>query len=68
MNRIHLELNATDRDLETDLERLLTIGATTVNVGQSDVSSHVLADPNGNEFCLLRRPIEPESSSRSPGG
>ena len=37
-------------------DRLLELGATRVNVGQGlDVSWVVLADPEGNEFCLLQR-------------
>ena len=54
-NRLHLDLNATDRDQGAELERLLALGATHVDVGQGDdVSWYVLADPEGNEFCLLR--------------
>jgi predicted enzyme related to lactoylglutathione lyase len=60
-NRIHLDVNATDRDQAAELERLLALGARPVDVGQGDVSWHVLADPEGNEFCLLRGRVEPES-------
>lgn len=41
-------------DQATELERLLSLGATRVDIGQGDVPWHVLADPEGNEFCLLR--------------
>ena len=59
-NRIHLDVNATDRDQAAELERLLALGATRVDVGQGDdVTWHVLADPEGNEFCLLRSRVEP---------
>jgi len=58
-NRIHLDLNATDRDQDVELQRLLSLGARPVDVGQGDVPWHVLADPEGNEFCLLRRRVEP---------
>lgn len=58
-NRLHLDLNATDRDQDAELARLLELGATPVDIGQQDVSWHVLADPEGNEFCLLRRRVEP---------
>jgi predicted enzyme related to lactoylglutathione lyase len=59
-NRLHLDLNATDRTQEAELERLLAIGAQPVDIGQGDdVSWHVLADPEGNEFCLLRSTVEP---------
>ena len=61
--RLHLDLNATDRDQDAELERLLALGATRVDVGQGPLSEsmtwHVLADPEGNEFCLLRGRAEP---------
>jgi catechol 2,3-dioxygenase-like lactoylglutathione lyase family enzyme len=53
-NRLHLDLNATDRDQDAELERLLHLGATRADVGQTGEETwHVLADPEGNEFCLL---------------
>jgi hypothetical protein len=58
-NRIHLDVNPTDRDQDAELERLLALGARRVDIGQGDVTWHVLADPEGNEFCLLRRRVEP---------
>ena len=53
-------MNPTDRDQDAELQRLLELGARPVDVGQGDVTWHVLADPEGNEFCLLRRRVEPE--------
>jgi Glyoxalase-like domain len=59
-NRIHLDVNATDRDQAAELERLLALGARPVDIGQGDdVTWHVLADPENNEFCLLRSRVEP---------
>jgi hypothetical protein len=59
-NRLHLDLNATDRDQAAELERLIGLGAREIDIGQGpDVSWHVLADPEGNEFCLLRSQVEP---------
>lgn len=58
-NRLHLDVNATDRDQDAELARLLELGATPVDIGQGDVSWHVLADPEGNEFCLLRKRVTP---------
>jgi catechol 2,3-dioxygenase-like lactoylglutathione lyase family enzyme len=59
-SRLHLDVNATDRDQDAELERLLALGARPADVGQPDDSSwHVLMDPEGNEFCLLRRRLEP---------
>ena len=58
--RLHLDVNATDRDQDAELERLLAAGAVPAEVGQTgDESWHVLADPEGNEFCLLRRRLPP---------
>lgn len=51
-NRLHLDLRPDDRDLE--VARLLALGAREVSVGQGDVTWVVLADPEGNEFCVLR--------------
>jgi catechol 2,3-dioxygenase-like lactoylglutathione lyase family enzyme len=58
--RLHIDVNPTDRDQEQELERLLSLGARTADVGQTGEESwHVLADPEGNEFCLLRRRLDP---------
>ena len=58
--RLHIDVNATDRDQDAELERLLALGARPVDVGQTGEESwHVLADPEGNEFCLLRRRVDP---------
>ncbi|GAA1773714.1 hypothetical protein GCM10009734_98380 [Nonomuraea bangladeshensis] len=38
-----------------EVERLKALGATLTDVGQGDVPWRVLADPEGNEFCVLRR-------------
>jgi predicted enzyme related to lactoylglutathione lyase len=65
-NRIHLDVNATDRDQDEELQRLLALGARQIDIGQGDVSWHVLADPEGNEFCLLRRRVEPEREEPAP--
>ena len=50
-NRLHLDFRPDDRDAE--VERLLAMGATRADVGQGDESWVVLADPEGNEFCVL---------------
>lgn len=53
--RMHFDVNATDRDQDAELQRLLGLGARRADVGQSGEEPwHVLADPEGNEFCLLR--------------
>jgi hypothetical protein len=58
-NRLHLDLNATDRNQDDELRRLLDLGARPADIGQGEVSWYVLADPEGNEFCLLRRRVDP---------
>jgi hypothetical protein len=50
-NRLHFDLRPDDQDAEVD--RLITLGASRVDVGQGEVSWVVLADPEGNEFCVL---------------
>src|SRR5215470_970315 len=57
-NRLHLDVNPTDREQDEEVRRLLGLGARHADVGQGDVSWVVLADPEGNEFCVLakRRP------------
>ena len=56
--RLHIDINATDRDQEAELDRLLAAGARRADIGQTGNESwHVLADPEGNEFCLLRRQV-----------
>ena len=50
-NRLHLDFRPDDQDAE--VERLLSLGATAVDIGQGDETWTVLADPEGNEFCVL---------------
>ncbi len=50
-NRLHLDFRPVDQ--QADVARLLTHGATHADVGQGDESRVVLADPEGNEFCVL---------------
>lgn len=58
--RLHIDVSPVESDQATELERLLALGAVRADVGQTgDETWHVLADPEGNEFCLLRRPLPP---------
>jgi len=50
-NRLHLDLRPDDQAAEVD--RLLALGATRADVGQGEQPWVVLADPEGNEFCVL---------------
>jgi hypothetical protein len=55
-NRNHPDLVAVDGDVDAEVARLLELGARHVDIGQTpDDPFVVLADPEGNEFCVLRR-------------
>jgi predicted enzyme related to lactoylglutathione lyase len=54
-NRVHLDLTTGADDRDAEIDRLLSLGATRVDVGQTGEESwEVLADPEGNEFCVVR--------------
>ena len=57
-NRVHIDVNPSGQDQAAELQRLLALGARQVDVGQRDVNWVVLADPEGNEFCLLHRQVD----------
>jgi len=53
-DRVHLDLAPLPGgDLRAEAERLISLGAHPVDIGQKDVGWVVLADPDGHEFCLL---------------
>lgn len=53
-NRLHLDLSPVDGTQADEVARLEALGASRVDVGQGDVGWVVMADPEGNEFCVLR--------------
>jgi predicted enzyme related to lactoylglutathione lyase len=58
-NRLHLDLRTAD--LEAEVSRILGLGATLVSgrpVVEDGWRWHVLADPDGNEFCVLQPPAD----------
>ncbi len=58
-NRLHIDVSPSGCDQAQELERLLGLGATRADVGQgADVGWVVLADVEGNEFCLLGRRVD----------
>lgn len=60
-NRFHIDVAPPEGgDQEAEVERLIGLGATRIDIGQGDVSWVVMADPDGNEFCVLsaRAPSE----------
>jgi hypothetical protein len=51
-DRIHIDIRPDDQAAE--VERLISLGARRVDIGQGDVTLVVMADPEANEFCVLR--------------
>jgi glyoxalase superfamily protein len=57
-NRLHLDVNPTDREQDEEVRRLLDLGARHADVGQTGDEGWVcLADPEGNEFCASLRAV-----------
>jgi hypothetical protein len=57
-DRIHLDVSPVGCDQDEEVERLIGLGATRVDIGQGDSPWVVLADPEGNEFCVLGRRVD----------
>jgi predicted enzyme related to lactoylglutathione lyase len=54
-NRVHVDLTSSAADRDQEIDRLLALGARRVDIGQTGTESWtVLADPEGNEFCVVR--------------
>jgi hypothetical protein len=54
-NRLHLDLMTSADDRDDEIQRLIALGAQPVDIGQTGEESWtVLADPEGNEFCVVR--------------
>jgi len=53
-NRVHIDVNPVGCDQAEEVERVLGLGARPVDIGQGEQTWVVLADPEGNEFCILR--------------
>ncbi len=54
-NRLHLDLTTGADERDAEIERILALGARRVDIGQTGAESWtVLADPEGNEFCVVR--------------
>jgi predicted enzyme related to lactoylglutathione lyase len=53
-NRLHFDLAPpVHGDQQAEVDRLVSLGATRIDIGQGEVGWVVLADPDGNEFCLM---------------
>jgi catechol 2,3-dioxygenase-like lactoylglutathione lyase family enzyme len=61
--RLHLDLRPDDGDVQAEVERLVGLGASRTDVGQTGTEGFtVLADPEGNEFCVLQ-PLTPAQAT-----
>jgi predicted enzyme related to lactoylglutathione lyase len=52
-NRLHLDIAPDHGDQRAEVDRLVSLGATRIDIGQGEVDWVVMADPDGNEFCVL---------------
>jgi len=59
-NRIHFDICPVDSTQEAEVQRLEGLGASRIDIGQGDASWVVMADPEGNEFCVMRTELPPE--------
>lgn len=57
-DRIHLDVSPIGCDQAEEVERLIGLGASRVDIGQGDSPWVVLADPEGHEFCVLNRRVD----------
>ncbi len=57
-NRLHIDVNPVGCEQEQEVERLVGLGARRIDIGQGESGWVVLADPEGNEFCVLRSRVE----------
>jgi hypothetical protein len=53
-NRLHIDVSPIDGEQQHEVDRLMQLGARPVDIGQGQRKWVVLADPEGNEFCVLR--------------
>jgi glyoxalase superfamily protein len=53
-NRLHIDVSPIDRSQSEEVARLEALGAKQIDIGQGEVHWVVMADPEGNEFCVLR--------------
>ncbi|MEV4706258.1 VOC family protein [Actinoplanes sp. NPDC049316] len=66
-NRLHLDLRADGSTAAEEVDRLIGLGARRADVGQAPDSTWVvLADPEGNEFCILSRTVQEVMKTEKP--
>jgi catechol 2,3-dioxygenase-like lactoylglutathione lyase family enzyme len=57
-NRVHIDLTPIDCSQEEEVQRLVELGARRIDIGQHGTSWIVMADPEGNEFCVMQSILE----------
>jgi catechol 2,3-dioxygenase-like lactoylglutathione lyase family enzyme len=57
-NRVHIDLTPIDCSQEEEVQRLVELGAHRIDIGQRGTSWIVMADPEGNEFCVMQSILE----------
>ncbi len=57
-NRVHFDVVTKGCDQSEEVARLESLGATRVDIGHGEVPWVVMADPEGNEFCVLARRVD----------
>lgn len=63
--RLHFDLAPIDGDQQTEVDRLVSLGATRVDIGQGEVDWVVMEDPDAHEFCVL--PSSARAGFAEPG-
>jgi catechol 2,3-dioxygenase-like lactoylglutathione lyase family enzyme len=61
-NRIHVDVTPVGATQEAEVERLTALGARLADIGQQDTPWVVMADPEGNEFCVMREATNEEGA------
>lgn len=64
-NRVHVDITPTDATQAEEVERLIGLGARHADIGQGETIWVVMADPEGNEFCVMPGR---EAAEREPAG
>lgn len=66
-NRVHLDIQPSDRTQHEEISRIIRLGATIVSDRRPDVGWVVMADPEGNEFCVEMSQAELDAARTAEG-
>jgi len=66
-NRVHLDIMPSDQTQDEELARLIRLGATTVSDRRPDIGWVIMADPEGNEFCVEMSRAELDAALAAEG-